>query len=115
MFIPDSDFIQSKVDYLSSAFNRLGIATYDMSSIMGRETAFSDITCTMFGKEVVIVRMDIVDHAVLKFKAVIRGFIALLLVIYNYNQFMGLIGQQSLTTGNLVTIMKHMSKDEGGE
>lgn len=113
LFIPDEDFINSKIEYLKKAFNRLGVATYDMSAIMGKETVFSDITCTIFGQEVVIVRMDIVENAVLKFRAVIRGFMTLMLVIYNYNQFMGLIGQQQLTLGfQTIGILRGMKEDE---
>lgn len=84
-----------------------------MSAIMGKETVFSDITCTVFGQKVVIVRMDIVENAVLKFRAVIRGFMTLMLVIYNYNQFMGLIGQSQLTLGfQTVGMLRGMKEEE---
>lgn len=113
LFIPDEDFINAKIEYLKKAFNRLGVSTYDMSAIMGKETVFSDITCTIFGQEVVIVRMDIVENAVLKFRAVIRGFMTLMLVIYNYNQFMGLIGQQQLTLGfQTIGVLRGMKEEE---
>lgn len=113
LFIPDGDFINAKIEYITKAFNRLGVATYDMSAIMGKETVFSDITCTVFGQKAVIVRMDIVENAVLKFRAVIRGFMTLMLVIYNYNQFMGLIGQPQLTLGfQTVGILRGMKEEE---
>lgn len=113
LFIPDEEFINAKIDYIKKAFNRLGVATYDMSAIMGKETPFSDITCTIFGQKVVIVRMDIVENAVLKFRAVIRGFMTLMLVIYNYNQFMGLIGQQQLTLGfQTIGVLRGMKEED---
>lgn len=109
IFIPDPEFIDEKVEYLKYQFYKLGVATFDMSSIMGKETPFSDITCSILGHEVVIVRMDIVDKCVMKFRAVIRGFITLLLIAYNYDMFMGLIGQQGMQIG---THIRNLKKDD---
>lgn len=113
LFIPDEEFINEKVTYLSEQFSTLGIATYDMSSIMGKEKPLEDITCTIMGKTVTIVRMDIVNSAVLKFRAVIRGFIALLLVMYNYDMFMGLIGQQGMQLGSMIQFARRKGGDGG--
>lgn len=112
IFVPDTEFINEKVDYLKEQFERLGVSTYDMSSIMGKEKPLSDITCTIMGAEVTIVRMDIVDEMVLKFKAVIRGFIGLLLIAYNYDMFMGLIGQQSMQIGTHIRAISKKKDDE---
>lgn len=109
--MPDEEFINEKVTYLSDKFMTLGVATYDMSSIMGKEKPLTDITCTIMGKTVTIVRMDIVNNAVLKFRAVIRGFIALLLVMYNYDMFMGLIGQQGMQLGSMVQFARRKGGD----
>lgn len=106
IFIPREEFINEKVDYLKEQFELLGVATYDMSSIMGKETPLEDITCTIMGQTVTIVRMDIVNTGIQKFRAVIRGFIALLLVMYNYDMFMGLIGQQGMQLGSLIRSAK---------
>lgn len=94
------------MDYLKEQFELLGVATYDMSSIMGKETPLEDITCTIMGQTVTIVRMDIVNTGIQKFRAVIRGFSALLLVMYNYDMFMGLIGQQGMQLGSLIRSAK---------
>lgn len=102
MFVPDEEFINEKVEYLKEQFELLGVSTYDMSAIMGKESPLKDITCTIMGHKVIIVRMDVVETAVKKFRAVIRGFIALLLVAYNYDMFMGLIGQQGMQLGRLL-------------
>lgn len=80
---------------------------------MGKEKPLEDITCTIMGKTVTIVRMDIVNSAVLKFRAVIRGFIALLLVMYNYDMFMGLIGQQGMQLGSMIQFARRKGGDGG--
>ena len=102
VFVPDVDYIESKVQYLRDEFLALGVGFYDMSDIFNQEKPFTDITATIRGQEVVLVNMDIADKAVQEFRGIIRGFIVLLLVIYNYNQFMGFIGQQGLTLGGVI-------------
>ena len=102
LFIPDSDYINEKVEYIKNQFIKLGVANYDMSALFNKETPLSDITCNIMGHEVVIVRMSLVEKGILKFRAIIRGFIILLMVIYNYNQFMGLIGQSPISLGALI-------------
>lgn len=113
LFLPDEEFIKEKVAYLSEQFQVLGVATYDMSSFMGSETSLTDITCNIMGQEVTIVRMDIVNDAILKFRAVIRGFIALLLVMYNYDMFMGLIGQQGMQLGSMIQFRNKFNNGKG--
>lgn len=114
IFVPSEDFINEKVAYLKEQFERLGVATYDMTSVMGKEKPLEDITCNIMGQTVTIVRMDIVDSAVLKFKSVIRGFITLLLVAYNYDMFMGLIGQQGMQIGSMINF-KNRFGSKGGD
>lgn len=107
IFIPDTEFIIGKVEYLKSEFLALGVGFYDMSDIFDEEKPFDDIKTTVRGQEVVIVNMDIVKRAVEEFRPVIRGLLVLFLMIYNYNQFMGLIGQQGITIGSVTrTIFK---------
>ena len=102
LFIPDSEYINEKVEYIKNQFIKLGVANYDMSALFNKETPLSDITCNIMGHEVVIVRMSLVEKGILKFRAIIRGFIILLMVMYNYNQFMGLIGQPPISLGALI-------------
>lgn len=115
IFLPDEDFINTKVNYLKSEFTRLGVATYDMSAIMGSESPLEDITVEIMGQTVTIVRMDIVDQAIQKFRAVIRGFIALLLVMYNYDMFMGLIGQQGMQLGSMIQFRNRFGGKKDGD
>lgn len=107
IFVPEEDYINEKVDYLKQQINKLGVSTYDMSAIMGTEKQLDDIEVTMYGTKVTIVDMTVVNTAIDKFRAVIRGLMWLFLVIYNYNQFMGLIGQQSLTLGNMIQSVRN--------
>lgn len=102
IFVPNVDYIENKVQYLRDEFLALGVGFYDMSDIFNTEKPFADITATIRGQEVVLVNMDIADKAVQEFRGIIRGFIVLMIVIYNYNQFMGFIGQQGLTLGGVI-------------
>lgn len=112
IFIPDSDFISNAVDRLTGTLTSLGIVKYDMSGIFANEKPFSDFTCTIRGHKVVIVDMTFVDKALETFRPIIRGFLWLLLVLYNFNQFMGLIGQPGIS---IAGIIKNESKDGGTE
>ncbi len=103
---------QSKFDYFRSKLLDMGVDSYDMSGIFSNEKPFADITCTIRGQTVTIVRMDIVDDVVIKFRPVIRGFMWLMLVFYNYNQFMHFIGQGSLTLGGIIRTASAKSEKE---
>ena len=105
IFVPDVDFIMGKIDYLTVEFSKLGVGSLDMSAMFKGEKALDDITIEIYGQTVTIVRMDIVNRAIQKFRAIIRGFIGLLLILYNYNQFMGLIGQPGITFGAHIRVL----------
>ena len=59
---------------------------------------------------VTIVRMDVVDKVVKKFRPIIRGFMWLMLVFYNINQFLHFIGQESMTLGGIIKTADAESK-----
>lgn len=111
IFVPDSDYLANRIDYLREQVQRIGVASYDMSAILGKETPLEDIKVSIRGKQVTIINMGIVDKVVLKFRSVIRGFMWLMLVFYNYNQFMGVIGQRSMTLGGIISTVSH--KEDG--
>lgn len=102
IFVPADGYIEEKIEYLTDELTAIGIATFDMSTIMSTETPLENINGVVYGKSVTFVNMDIVTDVLDNFRPVIRGFMWLMLVIFNYNQFMGLIGQQSLTLGNMI-------------
>ena len=107
--VPDADFISEKVAYLQETFAGLGVSSYDMSPIFEKEAPLDDLKVDMYGQELTIVRFDIANEAIGFFRKIIRGFITLLLVMYNYDMFMGLIGQPGMQLGNL---LKH---NKGGK
>lgn len=102
IFLPKDGFIEGKIDYFRQRLLAMGVDTYDMGEIFNTEKPFEDITCTVRGQTVTVVSMDIVDLVVKKFRPVIRGFMWLMLVFYNFNQFMGLIGQPGVTLGGII-------------
>lgn len=102
VFIPSDGFIEGKIDFLTRQFTKLGVSPYDMSSIFNKEHGFENITCKIAGREVVIVNMSFMDTVLSKFRPIIRGFMTLMLIFYNINQFLGLIGQQGMTIGGIV-------------
>ena len=112
IFIPSEGFIEGKIDYFRKKLLGMGIDTYNMGSIFNEEQPFEDLTCTIGGHEVTVVNMSIVDKVVLKFRPVIRGLLCLLLVLYNYDQFMGFIGQKGLTVGGIIKTVSGKGENE---
>lgn len=113
LFLPSDGFIEGKIDHFRQKLLGMGVDTYDMGSIFSKEQPFEDITCTIRGQTVTIVRMDVVDKVVKKFRPAIRGFMWLMLVFYNYNQFMGFIGQKSLTLGGIIRTAQGKGETDG--
>lgn len=112
LFLPSDSFIEGKIEHFREKLLGMGVDTYDMGAIFNREQPFADITCTIRGQTVTIVRMEFVDSAVKKFRPVIRGFIWLMLLFYNFNQFMHFIGQEGMTLGGIVRTAD--AKQKGG-
>lgn len=110
LFLPSDGFIEGKIDHFRQKLLGMGIDTYDMGSIFNKEQPFEDITCTIRGQTVTIVRMDVVDKVVKKFRPIIRGFMWLMLVFYNINQFLHFIGQESMTLGGIIKTADAESK-----
>ena len=110
LFLPSDGFIEGKIDHFREKLLGMGVDTYDMGSIFNTEQPFADITCSIRGQTVTIVRMDVVDKVVKKFRPIIRGFMWLMLVFYNFNQFMYFIGQHSMTLGGIIKTADAESK-----
>lgn len=110
LFLPSDGFIESKIDHFRNKLMSMGVDAYDMGSIFNKEQPFADITCTIRGQTVTIVRMDVVDKVVKKFRPIIRGFMWLMLVFYNINQFMRFIGQEGMTLGGIIKTADTLSK-----
>ena len=113
LFIPADGYLEGKINYLVDRFKgAFSVTPYDMSSVFSSEKELSDITVTMYGTTATIVNMDYVIEALTKFRKVIRGFITLLLLFYNINQFLAFIGQAPITLGALIGIKNHMERSE---
>lgn len=113
LFLPSDGFIEGKIVHFRQKLLGMGVDTYDMGSIFSKEQPFEDITCTVRGQTVTIVRMDVVDKVVKKFRPTIRGFMWLMLVFYNYNQFMGFIGQKGMTLGGIIRTAQGKGEADG--
>lgn len=102
LILPSDGYIERTIDKLYAEMESLGVQVYDMSGVFSKEKPFEDIKATINGVEVVMVDMRVVRIGVDYFRPLIRGFIVLMLVMYNLNQFFGLIGQQPITLGGNV-------------
>ncbi|PPK82240.1 hypothetical protein BXY41_103456 [Lacrimispora xylanisolvens] len=113
LFIPADGYLEEKINYLVQRFKvAFGITPYDMSGMFSSEKALADIKITIYGVTATVVEMDYVIEALAVFRKIIRGFICLLLLFYNINQFLGFIGQAPITLGALIGIKNHMERSE---
>ena len=116
IFVPDSDYINKQFDLVKKEFQTaFGISAYDMNLIFNKEVAFSDIKVSMYGHECTIVKTDKLKEVILAVRPYIRGFIVLLMVFYNINQFLMLIGQAPVAIGAGKEIIQGSSGGGDGE
>ena len=96
LFIPKSEDIDSSFNKIKEVIAKLQI-DYDLGSMVTGEKTIEDISCTLYGQKVTILKADIIIKGISGFKAIIRGFICFLLVMFNINQFLALIGQAPIS------------------
>lgn len=96
LFVPKDGEMDKALNKLKSAFGGL-LYSYELTSLATGSKEFGDITCTLYGKKVTILDASLVLKGVGYFRSIIRGFIALLLVLFNVNQFLGFIGQPAIS------------------
>ena len=96
LFIPKSEDIDSSFNKIKEVIAKLQI-DYDLGSMVTGEKAIEDISCTLYGQKVTILKADIIIKGIGGFKAIIRGFICFLLIMFNINQFLALIGQAPIS------------------
>lgn len=107
IFLPSDGFIEEKLDFLKRKFEvTFGIGAYDISHVFSEEKALTDVKISFYGKNLTLVKMKYVLNALATFRPVIRGFIALLLVFYNINQFLAMVGCAPVTLGALFSLDK---------
>lgn len=107
LFIPDEDYLTTKKEQLENAFSNLmgfqvsSIEAFFKASNVG-ESVLVDELHTIKLNGIGNVQFKAFDNKFLlqginTFKPVIRGFIALMLVFFNMNQLLNVIGQGSIT------------------
>lgn len=121
IFIPDTDKIQKSIDLLSNKFReKFGLNSYDLSGILGTESKISNHsgTINICGYEISATFLDVsyLIKGVETFRPYIRGFVVLLLILYNINQLLGFIGAGHLSLGShIVTALRSSKSDNGGK
>ena len=96
LVVPDSNYLDDLVDEFNlRIFSPLGL-DYDFSSRFGGEKPLNDIYFDFWGQRVKIVDFSWFIRFWGSIKGIIRGFIVFLLIIFNINQFLSLIGQPSI-------------------
>lgn len=103
LFVPSDGYIEKKIEEIKTKFLGLGSQSYDMTKIFNKKQPFEDIKCMILGQEVTIVDFDAVDTVIDHFRPIIQGFMYLMLIFYNVNQFLGFIGQEGVAVGSIFT------------
>ena len=112
LFVPKDGEMDKALNILKSAFSGLSYS-YELTSLAIGSKEFGDITCTLYGKKVTILDASLVLKGVGYFRSIIRGFIALLLVLFNVNQFLGFIGQPAISiVGGIRAMTQSGDKNE---
>lgn len=108
IFVPREEVVNEKIDSLKNVFvTTFGIESYDLSNVLGVETQITDqkgiINIAGFDFNVTFLDVTYIVKAVSTFRPYIRGFIVLLMIFYNINQFLTLIGQHPISLGVLIS------------
>lgn len=103
VFIPTQEDLQSSIDKVKSSCESL-VVYYDLKALFSSGKDITDVTATMYGTEVTIVDTDSFHKVLKELRPYIRGFLALLLVFFNVNQFLSLIGHAPVSiVGQIVS------------
>lgn len=111
IFVPDKDETNAAFDRLRGSFDSL-LVSYDLKLLVGSSKPIGDISVTLYGQKMVLLRSEIVLKGINAFRSVIRGFLVLMLVLFNINQFLGFIGQPAISI--IGGINAHEEVKEGG-
>lgn len=107
LFIPDAEFLDSKMKQINDKLGMFGIAPYDMSGIFqgGDDNPFKNITIELNGQTVTIVSFDYLPQFLDKFRPVIRGLMVLFMIYYSVNQLLQLFGMAGLLQGGNMSLL----------
>ena len=104
IFIPDTNKIQSSINSLQNvAKSKFGVETVDLSGIMGVGTEVTNHSGTVeilgYSFSADFLDVTYLIQGVSTFRPYIRGFLILLIFLYNINQFLHFIGAGGLSLG----------------
>lgn len=111
LFMPDEESFSNKINTISSMFDGIGVKTYNMGAIFGSEKEIQNVTATFRGKEVTFVDLSSLEKVLKVFRPIIRGVLWLFLLLYNFNQLCGLLGQPGISIAGKVL---HGEDNKGG-
>lgn len=117
IFVPREEDVNNSIERLKTSFsNTFGIGDFDLSGVMGVSTEISNKSTevTILGYTFNFSFFDVtyIKRAVNDFRPYIRGFILLMLALYNINQFLSFITAGHLSLGNYINI--NDSKNNSG-
>lgn len=118
IFIPDTDKIQTSINSLQSvAKSKFGVESVDLSGIMGVGTEVTNHSGTVdilgYSFSADFLDVTYLIQGVTMFRPYIRGFIILLIFLYNINQFLNFIGAGGLSLGaNIATRISGGDKND---
>jgi hypothetical protein len=96
IFIPEEDDITGVVEEISNSFDDL-LISYDLKALWSSSQSIEDVKVTMYGSTATIIDTSTYKKVIKEIRPYIRGFLALLLVLFNVNQFLALIGQSPIS------------------
>lgn len=117
IFVPREEDVNNSIERLKTSFSdTFGIGDFDLSGVMGVSTEISnkstEITILGYTFNFSFFDVTYIKRAVNDFRPYIRGFILLMLALYNINQFFSFITAGHLSLGNYINI--NDSKNNSG-
>lgn len=117
IFVPREEDVNNSIERLKTSFSdTFGIGDFDLSGVMGVSTEISnkstEITILGYTFNFSFFDVTYIKRAVNDFRPYIRGFILLMLALYNINQFLSFITAGHLSLGNYINI--NDSKNNSG-
>lgn len=106
LFIPSEGYFASVVEDLGNAFkSAFNLSSFDVD-VFGSEKPLTNVTSDIDiagqSRTVTLIDYKFLLDALVTFRPIIRGFCFLLIVTYNLNQFLSLIGAGTITLGGIV-------------
>lgn len=100
IFVPDEGVVDEYFENVRLECMKL-LVSYDLERLFEDETEINDVKITVYGKEAVILDSGVLKEGIVYFRPYIRGFLVLLLVLFNVNQFLSLIGAHPISIAGL--------------